>query len=77
MPANLFNVDPVKLEQIGKLDSVDDAQGVKLIDTRDDFLVFNLGDPRIGDKKFLVTLGLGNPVAIILHFPYRNVEAIA
>ena len=75
--ANLFDVNPVKLKKIGKLNPIDDTQAVKFVDARGDFPVLNLGDPGIGDKKFLVPRGLSNPAAVILHLPDRYAETIA
>ena len=75
--ANLLQIYSVKHEQVGELHSIDDAEAVKLVNAGCGLLVFNLCEPSIGDKKLLVSLGLGNPAGIVLHLPYRDAKMIA
>ncbi|OFW02781.1 MAG: hypothetical protein A3H94_02170 [Acidobacteria bacterium RIFCSPLOWO2_02_FULL_60_20] len=75
--ANLFNVDPVKLQQMGKLDSVDNAQAVKFIDTGDDIPVFNLSEPRVRDDKFIIPFRFSNFAAVIFHLSDRYPKTAA
>jgi len=70
-------VDAEYHQQIVEFRAVDYAEAVKLVNAGNRTLVFELGEPGVGDIEFFVLLVLRNRTAELFHLTRSNTQSIA
>ncbi len=74
MEANSLQIDPKKIQQLDKIDSVDDAQAVELLNAWHWPGGLYLAEPRIGNIELRITLGRCNLPAEFFDLTRGNPE---
>src|SRR6266404_1711031 len=66
--AEALQVNAVKEQEVGELDTVDGAETVELENAGNGIGVFDLREPCVGDVKLGITFGFGDLLAEVRHF---------
>jgi len=72
MEADSLQVDPKEVQQLNKIEPVDDAYAEELLNTRHWPCGFYLAEPRIGNVELRTTFGLCDLPAVFFDLARRN-----